>query len=241
MWWSFPSSRSLAMSSMPRPSTPATLRLAPIAVACAETGSLALVGAPVAGEAGRRHIALLAVDGSGASVAYRKTWLGGAEADWFAPGDGPAVLEVDGWRLGLAICKDTGVPQHASDTASLGIDVYVAGTCESAEDATRQDERARRIATDHDVWVAFASFAGPDGWRVHRDGRSLRDLVGGRCCRRPGRQRSPARWFGRRSPESAVEGSTVSRSSAPECRWLWRPARLPCAYAGVAEWQTQRT
>ena len=138
-------------------------RLAPIAAACAESGSLALVGAPVAGEAGRRHIALLAVDGSGAAVAYRKTWLGGSEADWFAPGDGPAVLEVDGWRLGLAICKDTGVPQHASDTASLGIDVYVAGTCESAEDATRQDERARRIATDHDVWVAFASFAGPTG------------------------------------------------------------------------------
>ena len=138
-------------------------RLAPIAAACAETGSLALVGAPVAGEAGRRHIALLAVDGSGASVAYRKNWLGGAEADCFAPGDGPAVLEVDGWRLGLAICKDTGVPQHASDTALLGIDAYVAGTCESAEDATRQDERARRIATDHDVWVAFASFAGPTG------------------------------------------------------------------------------
>ena len=142
---------------------PGDARLAPIAAACAETGSLALVGAPVAGEAGRPHIAVLAVDGSGASVAYRKTWLGGAEPDRFAPGDGPAVLEIDGWRLGLAICKDTGVPQHASDAATLGIDAYVAGTCESAEDATRQDERARRIATDHDVWVAFASFAGPTG------------------------------------------------------------------------------
>jgi predicted amidohydrolase len=138
-------------------------RLAPIAAACAEAGSLALVGAPVAGEAGRPHIAVLAVDGSGPSVAYRKTWLGGAEPARFAPGDGPAVLEVDGWRLGVAICKDTGVPQHASDTASLGIDAYVAGTCESAEDVARQDERARRIATDHDVWVAFASFAGPTG------------------------------------------------------------------------------
>ena len=109
---------------------PGDARLAPITAACAETGSLALVGAPVAGEAGRPHIAVLAVDGSGASVAYRKTWLGGAEPDRFAPGDGPAVLEIDGWRLGLAICKDTGVPQHASDAASLGIDAYLAGTCE---------------------------------------------------------------------------------------------------------------
>src|SRR4249919_3243123 len=38
-------------------------RLAPITAACAETGSVALVGAPVAGEAGRRHIAVLAIDG----------------------------------------------------------------------------------------------------------------------------------------------------------------------------------
>jgi predicted amidohydrolase len=142
---------------------PSDPRLAPIVVACAETGSLALVGAPVSGEAGRPHIAVLAVDGGGASVAYRKTWLGGAEPDRFAPGDAPAVLEVDGWRLGLAICKDTGVPQHAADAASLGIDAYVAGTCESPEDAARQDERARRIASDHDVWVAFASFAGATG------------------------------------------------------------------------------
>src|SRR6476661_6184469 len=74
---------------------PSDPRLAPIVVACAETGSLALVGAPVSGEAGRPHIAVLAVDGGGASVAYRKTWLGGAEPDRFAPGDGPAVLDVD--------------------------------------------------------------------------------------------------------------------------------------------------
>lgn len=47
-------------------------RLTPIIEACAATGSLALVGAPVHGEAGAFHIALLAVDGTGATVAYRK-------------------------------------------------------------------------------------------------------------------------------------------------------------------------
>jgi predicted amidohydrolase len=73
------------------------------------------------------------------------------------------VIDVDGWRLGLAICKDTGIPQHASDTAALGIDVYVAGVLESAEDAAVPAERARRVATDHHVWVAVASFAGSTG------------------------------------------------------------------------------
>jgi predicted amidohydrolase len=138
-------------------------RLTPIVEACAETGSLALVGAPVEGAAGRPHIGMLAVDGTGASVVYGKMWLGSAEAVRFTPGDEPTVLDVDGWRLGLAICKDTGIPQHASDTAALGIDVYVAGVLETADDAAVPDERARRVAADHHVWVATASFAGSTG------------------------------------------------------------------------------
>jgi predicted amidohydrolase len=138
-------------------------RLAPIVEACAEVGSVALVGAPVRGEAGQAHIAMLAIDGAGASVAYHKMWLGGSEPDRFTAGSEPAVLDVDGWRLGLAICKDTGIPQHAADTAARGIDAYVAGILESAEDAAIPDERARRVAGDHQVWVALASFAGSTG------------------------------------------------------------------------------
>jgi len=138
-------------------------RLAPIVEACAEAGALALVGAPVLGEAGREHIAMLAVDGTGATVAYRKVWLSTEESTRFTPGDKPAVLVVDGWRLGLAICKDSGVPRHASDTAALGIDAYVAAVLESADDAAIPDARARRIAADHQVWVAVASFAGSTG------------------------------------------------------------------------------
>jgi predicted amidohydrolase len=138
-------------------------RLAPIVKACAEAGSLALVGAPVPGEAGRSHIAMIVVDGSGATIAYRKMWLSATEALRFAPGSRPAVLDVDGWRLGLAICKDTGNVRHAADTAALGMDVYVAGVLESAEDAAVPEERARRVAADHGVWVAVASFAGSTG------------------------------------------------------------------------------
>ena len=138
-------------------------RLRPIVDACAVTGSLALVGAPVEGEKGRSFIAIVAIDGAGASVAYRKMWLGGTEPDRFKPGDTPTVIDVDGWRLGLAICKDTGIAQHASDTAALGMDAYVAGVLESSEDAAIPGQRARRVAVDHQVWVALASFAGSAG------------------------------------------------------------------------------
>jgi predicted amidohydrolase len=148
-------------------------RLVPIVEACAEAGSLALVGAPVHGEAGRSHIAMMAVEGTGVTVAYHKLWLSTTESKRFTPGSKPAVLDVDGWRLGLAICKDTGIPQHASDTAALGIDAYIAATLKSAEEAALQDERARRVATDHQVWVAVASFAGSTGGGyAHAAGRS---------------------------------------------------------------------
>jgi predicted amidohydrolase len=138
-------------------------RLVPLLEACVETGTVALAGAPVGGEEGTVHIAMLAIDATGVRVAYRKMWLGGTEPDRFAPGLEPAVLEVDGWQLGLAICKDTGVAQHAADTAVLGIDAYVAGVLESAEDAAIVEERAQRVAADHRVWVAIASFAGSTG------------------------------------------------------------------------------
>lgn len=138
-------------------------RLAALVEACAETGSLALAGAPVRGEEGGLHIALLAVDGTGAAVAYRKQWLGGREPERFSPGPSPAVLEVDGWRLGLAVCKDTGVPRHQADTAALGMDVYVASVLDFEEDAHVPAERARRTAVAYGVPVAVASFAGPTG------------------------------------------------------------------------------
>lgn len=143
--------------------TPGDPRLNPLVDACAETGSLVLAGAPVTGDAGACHIAMLAIDGGGARVAYRKMWLGTAEAQRFTPGDRPAVMEVEGWRLGLAICKDTGIPQHAAGTAAVGMDVYVAAVLEFREDVPVPVDRARRVIRDYGVWVAVSSFAGSTG------------------------------------------------------------------------------
>jgi predicted amidohydrolase len=147
------------------PVDPADPRLAPITEACARTGTVALAGAPVAGpDAGAVFIAVLAFDGPAApAVAYRKMYLGDEEATRFTPGPEPRMITVDGWRLGLAVCKDTGVPAHAAATAALGVDAYLAGTVKGRDEAALQHERARAIATRHWLWVAVASFAGPTG------------------------------------------------------------------------------
>ena len=140
--------------------TDAALR--PIVDACAETGSVALVGAPV-GDDGQRFIAALRIEGTGATVAYRKSHLGGHEPARFTPGDGPTAMTVDGWRLGIGICKDTGMAAHTAGTAELGVDVYVAGLVHLPEELAEQDARGRRIAAACRSYVAFASFAGPTG------------------------------------------------------------------------------
>ena len=155
------------------PVDPGDERLQPIVAACADTGTVALAGAPVTGapasdnskknEAPQVFIGVLAIDSGGVSVAYRKMWLGEEEARRFSPGPAPAKLTVDGWRLGLAVCRETGVAQHAADTAALGIDAYLAGTVMTPDEAEMQNERGRRISTGHHLWVALASFAGPTG------------------------------------------------------------------------------
>ncbi|QYG95332.1 carbon-nitrogen hydrolase family protein [Iamia sp. SCSIO 61187] len=136
--------------------------LGPLVAACAATGALALVGAPVTDPDGRDCIGVLAVDGSGATVVYRKVWVDPSEAR-FAPGPGPVVIEVDGWRLGLAVCRDTRFAEHDAATAALGMDAYVAGVVHHAHEGAVTEERARRVAADRGVWAATASFAGPTG------------------------------------------------------------------------------
>ncbi|MEU6016434.1 carbon-nitrogen hydrolase family protein [Streptomyces sp. NPDC047515] len=149
-------------------------RLRPLVTTCHESGATALVGAPVRAADGREHIATLAVTGEGAAVVYRKMWLHGAESDRFAPGERPEVLVVDGLRLGLAVCYDAAVPEHAAATAALGIDAYVASTLYGSgpEQAARRDGHMSRSALAHDVWVVLATSAGPSGVYAHTSGGS---------------------------------------------------------------------
>jgi len=137
--------------------------LGPLVDVCAEAGALALVGGPVAGPDGRDRNALLAVDADGVTVAYAKVWIDESEADRFAAGEGPVVIDVDGWRLGLAVCRDTRFPEHDAATAALGMDVYVAGVVHHGHEPDVAGERGRRVAADRGVWVATASYAGPTG------------------------------------------------------------------------------
>ena len=158
-------------------------RLRPLIDACAARDTVALVGAPVEGP----YIAMLAIDRNGARVAYRKQYPHTSE-ERFLAGPSPEVLEVDGWRLGLAICRDTGVEEQVAQTAALGIDAYVAGVLDAPEGDAVVAERARRVTAEHGVWVAVSSFAGPTGGGYTESaGRSGIWTPDGRVAARAGR------------------------------------------------------
>ncbi|MEH3076373.1 MAG: carbon-nitrogen hydrolase family protein [Quadrisphaera sp.] len=135
----------------------------PLVAACAEHGSTALVGAPAAEEGGRRSIGVVAVDGSGVRVVYRKAHLHGDEVAAFSPGPGAAVVEVDGWRVGLAVCRDTGIAEHTAATAALGVDLYAAGVVDLPEALPVIRSRAVGNALACRAPVAVASAAGAVG------------------------------------------------------------------------------
>ena len=171
---------------------------------------------------------MLAVSASGAAVLYRKRWLGEEESIRFSPGDEPTVLEVDGWRIGVGICKDTGVPEHVERLAELEIDAYCAGLVHLPEELEQQEDRALSIALRCQAFVAFASFAGPTGGGYTRDCRIIRHLVtdgrgsrSGRCAGRRGRlgharvclTRKLRKELLARQPEGA--GTTLGKRSHP--------------------------
>lgn len=136
-------------------------RLEPIRQACADTGSVAPAGAPIVESGGFSYIATLLIDGAGVVVAYRKIHLHPPEDERFTPGTEHVVLELDGLRLGLAICRDASLAEHATATVGAGAEVYVACTLNSPTDP--RDARMRARATAHRIPVVLACGAGPDG------------------------------------------------------------------------------
>lgn len=164
--------------------------LHPLVAACRETGSTALAGAPVAVRGGTA-IGVLGIDASGARPVYEKMSLGGPEVRHFVPGTCPGVVAVDGWRVGLGVCKDTRITGHLEATAALGIDLYAAGVVHLPGELHELDVRAGRIARDFGVPVVLAGFAGPmgGGFAETSGGSGVWDATGAllaRCGPEPG-------------------------------------------------------
>ncbi|MFF7637967.1 carbon-nitrogen hydrolase family protein [Kitasatospora sp. NPDC008050] len=105
-------------------------RLDPLAAACADTRTAVVAGAPARDPAtGRLHISALVLDRDGRfAVQYDKQHATPTErAAGFSSGTSGCTLTLDGWRLGLGICWDSGFPEHARAAALDGCHAYLVG------------------------------------------------------------------------------------------------------------------
>ena len=149
-------------------------RLAPIAEACSQAARHAFVSAPLRAAGDGVHIGLLWFSADGVvRTAYTKQNVDPTEQPFYATGGPSAIVEIEGWKLGLGICYDAAFPEHARQAALDGAHAYLVP---SAYPAGGGQER-RRIylqarALENTLYVVSADVAGalafgPDG--IERD------------------------------------------------------------------------
>jgi len=137
-------------------------RLDPIRQVCRTDEVYALIGAPLSTPDGPL-MATLVVGPTGEVLGhYGKKHLHGVEAELFVAGDHHVLLEVDGWRLGLAVCYDAAVPDHAEAVREGGADVYlVSGLFEKGTEQRLVDQAT--AAADLGMWVVLSQYTGRTG------------------------------------------------------------------------------
>ncbi|WP_086667408.1 carbon-nitrogen hydrolase family protein [Lentzea kentuckyensis] len=139
-------------------------RLAPIADAARETGTVAIVGAATHQD-GELFISSLVFGPRGDVIArYDKQFLFGSERKLFTPGARGCTIEVDGWQLGLGICYDCGFPEHARAAANDGAHAYLVSALFSVGNGFHESRTwlpAR--ALDNTAYVLLANHVGSTG------------------------------------------------------------------------------
>lgn len=153
--------------------------LAPLASAAAAASCHVLVSTPLVRDTGV-HLSTVLVrpDGSIEAV-YDKQHVDRLETGWFVPGPHrPVVVEVEGVRVGLAICYDSRFPEHAAACAAAGADVYAVSTA-YLEGSTRGREVSLPArALDNGVYVVAGAALGRCGDRPITGGSCVLDPEG---------------------------------------------------------------
>lgn len=135
-------------------------RLKPLQEACVRTKTTTIIGAAWR-ESGRTpRLASLVIDPDGSVTPVFKTHLHGAERQLFVPGDGPEAVDVDGWRVAIAVCADAAHPTHAGAAAEAGADVYAVSALYSRGEELRLGLHLGARSMDHRMYGLLANLGG---------------------------------------------------------------------------------
>lgn len=98
---------------------------------------------------------------------YRKSHLYPAEHRFFRPGDALPVFELDGVRVGVAICFELAFPPIFSTLAWQGAEVVFNPSAVPVGYGYLQDLRTRARAQDNQLFVAAVNHVGDEGGVVY--------------------------------------------------------------------------
>ena len=77
-----------------------------------------------------------------------------------SPGDRTAVLDLDGWKIALAICLDAARPVHAREAAEAGADIYAVSALYAAGEDHRLALHLGARAMDNRMFSVLANLGG---------------------------------------------------------------------------------
>ncbi|MEN8504269.1 MULTISPECIES: carbon-nitrogen hydrolase family protein [Paraburkholderia] len=139
-------------------------RLEPIREVCRQREIAVVVGAATRGAEGLR-ISSLVFNRRGEQIEpYHKQYLYRSETEIYRPGTHGGMLELDGWRLALGVCYDSGFPEHARLAALNGAHAYLVSALFSVKSGYHQSRiwfPAR--AFDNTVYVLMSNHVGTTG------------------------------------------------------------------------------
>ena len=72
----------------------------------------------------------------------------------------PASCELDGWRIGLAICFDAAVPAHSTGAAEAGADAYAVSAVYTQDEDHRLELHLGARAMDNRMFAILANLGG---------------------------------------------------------------------------------
>lgn len=152
---------------------------APLRRAAEQAGCTVLVSTPLLrGDRMRLSTLVVRPDGS-VEAAYDKQHVDRLETGWFTPGPHrPCVLDVEGVRVGLAICYDSRFPEHAAAAAAAGAEVYAVSTAYLQGSTRGREVSLPARALDNGMYVVAGAALGTCGDRPVMGGSCVLDPEG---------------------------------------------------------------
>ena len=96
-----------------------------------------------------------------ARVCYSKRYLHQDEEPFFVSGSNFPTLAVNGVNLGLAICYELSIPEHAAAASTAGADIYIASVAKHERGVDGANERLAAIAREYQIPVLLGNNLGP--------------------------------------------------------------------------------